>query len=305
MKKTILFFFSISLCLLANAQEFENISPARSQIHDKDISQLSPIEILEDSLVYLADSMYFSALDENRINGSYDFIRVFKSFVKNPASFNAPLIKLKEKINIIESPDHTFRIYNWEIVRSAVERRYYGTIQTSQGDIFPLIDISDQVIRGAEDSVFINKRWFGNLYYNIVMKDVGGQKMYFLLGWNGNSMNSDRKIVDVLSFNRGQVVFGAPVFNLIDRGKRKQTKRMVLEYEKSAKVAMNLEKDSDQIIFDHCESQIGDPAKKYTFIPDGTYDGLNWDGNQWIMNENVVQITILKDGEAPLEKVNK
>ncbi|GBL34936.1 hypothetical protein EMGBS15_05310 [Filimonas sp.] len=77
---------------------------------------------------------------------------------------------------------------------------------------------------------------------------------------------------------------------------------MVLEYEKGAKVSMNYDNETQQIIFDHCESQIGDPAKKYTYIPDGTYDGLAWDGNQWIMNENVVQITILKDGEAPLDK---
>jgi hypothetical protein len=76
----------------------------------------------------------------------------------------------------------------------------------------------------------------------------------------------------------------------------------VIEYEKGAKVSMNYDTETKQIIFDHCESQIGDPAKKYTYIPDGTYDGLEWDGNQWVMHENVVQITILKDGEAPLDK---
>ena len=201
------------------------------------------------------------------------------------------------------APDNSFKIYNWEIIRNSVERRYYGIIQTKKGDILPLIDVSGEVIRGAEDSVFSNSRWYGNMYYNMLMKPVDGKNLYFLFGWNGNSMNSERKIVDAFYIDdRGQAVFGAPVFSVLDRGKRKKTNRLVIEYEKGAKVSMNYDTETKQIIFDHCESQIGDPAKKYTYIPDGTYDGLEWDGNQWVMHENVVQITILKDGEAPLDK---
>ena len=303
MKSLLLVSFVLICSVFSDAQEFENISPSRKQIHDKSISKLTPVEILEDSLVFMADSMYFSSLDESRIDGSYEFIRIFKNLMKEPSSFKSPLIKLREKIIILDAPDGSFRIYNWEIIRSAVERRYYGSIQTSKGDILPLIDISDQVIRGAEDSIFSNTRWYGNLYYNILMKEWNGQKIFFLLGWNGNSMNSERKIVDAFILDkRGKAVFGAPVFNIIDRGKRKKVNRVILEYEKGAKVAMNVDVETGKIIFDHCESQIGDPAKKYTYIPDGTYDGLIWDGNTWVMKENVVEITILKDGEAPTDK---
>ncbi len=303
MKKVVLFFFVLFYSVFADAQEFENVNPARQQIHDKDISQLNPVDVLEDTLVFLADSMYFSAMDESRISGSYEFIRVFKSLMKTPSSFNAPFNKLKEKITIIDAPDKSFRIYNWEIVRSPVERRYYGAIQTSQGESIPLYDMSDQIIRGAEDSVFNNSLWYGNLFYNILMKEVNGQKVYFLFGWNGNSLNCERKIVDALTFDsRGQSVFGAPLFSILDRGKRKMTNRLMLEYEKGSKVSLNYDKETQQIIFDHCESQIGDPAKKYTYVPDGTYDGLRWNGNEWVMSENVIQITILKDGEAPIEK---
>lgn len=303
MKKLLVLFFAIIAASSLYAQEFENLSPVRQQIHDKPINQLSQIEIIEDTLVFLADSMYFSSLDESRIDGSYEFIRVFKSLVKNPGSFNAALTKLSEKIKIFVAPDNSFKIYNWEIIRNSVERRYYGIIQTKKGDILPLIDVSGEVIRGAEDSVFSNSRWYGNMYYNMLMKPVDGKNLYFLFGWNGNSMNSERKIVDAFYIDdRGQAVFGAAVFSVLDRGKRKKTNRLVIEYEKGAKVSMNYDTETKQIIFDHCESQIGDPAKKYTYIPDGTYDGLEWDGNQWVMHENVVQITILKDGEAPLDK---
>ncbi len=81
----------------AHAQEFENMNPVRQQIHEKPISKLSQVDILEDTLVFLADSMYFSALDESRINGSYEFIRVFKSLVKNPAFIQCPAHQIQRK----------------------------------------------------------------------------------------------------------------------------------------------------------------------------------------------------------------
>jgi hypothetical protein len=303
MKKIVL------LCVLSLAafgsfaQEFENLDPARQQVHQKDISLLSPLEILEDSLVYMADSMFFSALDDRRIDGSYEFIRIFKSFLKTPGSFQAPLKKLREKIVIMDAPDNKFRIYNWEIIRGPVERRYYGSIQMNDGSSMPLVDISDRVLRGAEDSVFSHTRWYGNLYYNIISRDIGGETAYFLFGWNGNSLNSERKIVDVLRFDAaGKAIFGADVFTVIERNKKFPRKRLIVEYEKGAKVFLNYNTDTKQIIFDHCESQIGDPAKKYTYIPDGTYDGMIWKNDKWEMVENIIPITILKDGEAPVEK---
>ena len=288
---------------LVNAQEFEQVSPKRQQIHEQPVEKLSHLERLEDTLVYLADSMYFSALDESRVDGSYEFIRVFKSLLKDPASFKAPLQKLKEKISLLEAPDHSFRIYNWEVVRNNVERRYYATIQFANGKLQPLIDISDQVIRGGQDSVFTAPRWFGALYYNMLSREADGHTCYFLLGWNGNSMNSDRKLIEVLTLDdKGHLQFGAPVFDLLDRGKHVQAQRMIVEYEKGSRLSMNYEADEKRIILDHCESRIGDPAKRYTYIPDGTYDGLQWNGQQWVMQENAVQITILKDGEAPVDK---
>lgn len=303
MRIRLLISFLLCSTFIANAQEFENVSPARTQLHNGDISKLSTLEKMEDTLVFLADSMYFSQLDESRISGNEEFIKVFKRLLKLPESYKASFDKLKNKIVIMPSPDKLFKIYNWEIVRNNVERRYYCVIQMEDGSIHPFIDISDQVIRGFEDSVFTNQRWYGTLYYNLIMKESDAGKHYFLLGWNGNSLNSEKKIVDVFQFDaRGKVSFGAPVFDVIERGKRKRTHRFVMEYEKAAKVSMNYDKENGQIVFDHCESQIGDPAKKYTYVPDGTYDGLKWNGNEMVMNENVIQITILKDGEAPIER---
>ncbi|MBL7765230.1 MAG: hypothetical protein JNJ58_04005 [Chitinophagaceae bacterium] len=294
---------AIAFYLPLSAQDYEMILPEKREVHEKDISQLSPLEILEDSLVYFADSMYNSPIPDFRVAGSYEFIRIFKTVLKTPNSYNYPFKKLSEKISILRSPDDAFRIYNWEVVRGTVEHRYYGVMQLTDGSFIPLVDVSDQIIRGAEDSIFNGTRWYGSLYYNILLRQIDDQKIYFLIGWNGSSMNSEKKIIEAFGFNsQGQGMFGAPVFNMTERGKRRKVNRVVIEYQKGSRLSMNYDKETDQIIFDHCESQIGDPAKRYTYIPDGTYDGFKWDGHQWTMYENVVQITDTPAGSPPLDK---
>jgi hypothetical protein len=272
-------------------------------VHEKDIRELSPIVILEDSLVFFADSMYSAPMPEDRIEANYQFIRIFKQLLKMPESHTYPFPKLSKKINILNAPDKYFRIFNWELMRNESDARYYGVIQFKNGNITPLIDVSDQIIRGAEDSVFNNNRWYGALYYNIIAKELGEQKVYFLLGWNGNSLNSERKVVEVFGMNDfGQPTFGAPLFNIIDRGKRRIVKRFIYEYQKGSKASLNYDKENDRIIMDHCESLIGDPAKRYTYVPDGSYDALRWSGTHWIMAQDIIRVEVLEDGKAPVEK---
>ncbi len=293
----------ISNGLSLKAQEEMDNPPKRMQVHDREVSKLSPMQVLEDSLVYFADSMYTSSMPEDRVEGNYQFIRIFKQVIKMKGSYAYPFPKLSSKINILQSPDKSFRIYNWEVMRGDADARYYAVIQLSDESFIPLVDVSDQIIRGAEDSVFMGTRWYGCLYYNILQREINGQRVYFLLGWNGNSLNSERKILEAFGFNQqGQGVFGAPLFAIVERGKRKTVNRFVYEYQRGAKASMNYDKETDQIILDHCESQIGDPAKRYTYVPDGSYDGLKWSGNKWIMTEDVVQIEVRKDGNAPVEK---
>lgn len=306
MKKNIISIVLILLSVNVYSQDSTSLisfNPELKPVHSEDISKLSPMQILEDSLVFFADSMYFSLTPENKISGSYAFINTLKKVLKTQGSFKYSFPKLKEQISILNAPDKSFKIYNWEIIRGTVERRYYGVVQMSNGDFIPLIDASDQIIRGGSDSVFVGNRWFGCLYYNIIQKEIAGQNVYFLLGWNANQMNSERKIIEPFGFNsKSQNIFGAPLFNYNEKGKYGLSNRYILEYQKGAKVSMNYDKETDQIIFDHCESQIGDPAKKYTYIPDGTYDGLRWDGQNWKVYQNIIQITELQNGLAPMEK---
>lgn len=272
-------------------------------IHLEDASKMSTIEKMEDTLVYLSDSMQMSPLPEARIDGSYAFIKVFKRFLQLKTSYAYPLEKLSKKIAIVQPEDKTFKIYTWDVVRSNTQLRYYGALHMADGSFQPLIDASDQIIRGAADSTFFNMRWYGAEYYNITQKKIGTQNAYFLFGYNGNSVDGDKKIVEPFGFDRqGRAIFGAPVFKIRDK-KGMQTKmRFILDYQKQSRISMNYDKEKDLIIYDHCESSVGDNNKKNTFVPDGTYDGLQWDGRYWVQKINVIQIQTLPAGQAPIVK---
>ncbi len=281
------------------AQDFTE-NPTKP-VHDKEIDKLSTLEILEDSLAFFADSMITSPMPEGKTEGNMAFIKTMKTFLKTEKSFSHPLTKLASKIIITFPPDKSFRVLSWEISQGENERRYYAVIQKSNNDFIPLIDVSDLIVRGEEDSVFQNNRWYGGLVYNILQKNIQGQEVYFFFSWNGSSFNAEKKIIDVFGFDQNnKAVFGAPLFRILEKGMAKNVNRFVLTYQRNSIVSLNFDDKMDKVIFDHCESQIGDPLKKYTYVPDGTYDGLSWNGQQWIMSTNVIDIVPLTD--APLEK---
>lgn len=276
-------------------------------IHLEDASKMSTIEKMEDTLVFLSDSMQLSPLPEARIEGSYAFIKVFKRFLQMKNSYEFPLEKLSKKIAIVQPEDKAFKIYTWDVVRSNTQLRYYGALHLADGSFQPLIDASDQIIRGAADSTFFNMRWYGAEYYNVVQKKIGTQNAYFLFGYNGNSVDGDKKIVEPFGFDRqGRAIFGAPVFRVKGEKGLQTNMRFILEYQKQARVSLNYDKEKDFIIYDHCESSVGDYKKKNTYVPDGTYDGLQWDGRYWTQKTNVIQIQALPAGQVPVVKpINK
>lgn len=297
--KSIIIVALVAVSISAQAQMYNSMR----NVHPSDPSKLSYIQKMEDTLVFLADSMLHTPVTDARIDGSYAFIKGMKRFLETRESFEYVPTKLKKRISIIQPDDKRFKIYSWEVVRSNVEVRYYGALQLPDGSYQPLIDASDQVLRGAEDSTFFNMRWYGAYYYNILQRKIGEQDAYFLLGYNGNAINGDKKIVDAFGFDRkGRAIFGAPIFSLSENKNRVTRMRFILNYQKGAKVSMNYDKERNMIIYDHCESSVGDINKKNTYVPDGTYDGLKWDGRYWQQYLNVVKIQATPAGQAPLVK---
>lgn len=259
------------------------------------------LQVMEDSMLVTVDSMFNAYLPDSHIGYSERFIRQLVKTLKLPNSYQYPFDKLKEKINIIYPDDHSFRIFNWSVDVAQMFRRYYGAIQMSEENLklYGLIDYTDKLGKGAEDSVLTGGKWYGALYYRIMTTDLNGQKVYTLFGLNEGAV-SNKKILDPLTFSNNSAVFGAPVFGVGSTNfPRQPIKRFILEYKKEVHVGLNWDQEKNAIVFDDLVSQVNDPSRKYTYVPSGQYNAFIWGDGMWNFRSNITPILELQDNQAP------
>lgn len=257
---------------------------------------------MEDSLLLTADSMYTAFIPDTRLHYCEQFVRQLVRTLKSPNSYDYPFDKLKEKINIIYPDDKKFRIFNWVIAPSDVTRRYYGAIQMpgEQLKLYPLVDYSKELGKGAEDSVLNNAHWFGALYYRIIAKEVNGEMVYTLFGLNAGNAISNKKLMDPMRLTPSGPVFGMPIFTVMSETNRGQRiNRFIIEYKKEVQASMNWDADLGLVYFDKLVSSVNDPNRKYTFVPSGEYDGFKWQNDQWTYVQNLIPPQSFGDGNAP------
>lgn len=288
--------FSFAICcapVLAQAQK---------QVAAADLKVLQQ---MEDSLCLSADSMYSAFLFDTRIQYSERFARQLVRALKVPNSWNYAFPRVADRIEILNSPDGAFRIFNWDVIPGVKMRRYYAAIQLPSENLklYGLVDYSTELGKDVEDTVLSGGKWFGCLYYRIIPEELNGEKIYTLFGLNTNAYLSNRKVLDPMRLTEHGPVFGAPIFNVRSEYRpNERVNRFVLEYKKQVQVGLNWDTENQRIYFDNLVSQVNDPHRKYTYVPSGQVDGFRWDGTGWSYLQDIVKIVPRKDGEAPINE---
>ena len=275
MNKIVLFL--ISFFLIASASFAQRIpSPEKKNLQKK-----------EDSLKAFAYQILNGRNPENRFEADSQFTKTFVRALQIKNSFYYPFDSLISIAKLVP-PDSTFKIFTWQLVINGDVVRQHGAIQMNTPDgslkLFPLIDKTD-LINNLSDTVTSNRAWIGAIYYSIIEKKAFGKTYYTLLGFDDNNLNSDRKFIEVLTFKNGEPVFGAPLFSF--HGSHNAIDRYVMEYKKNAGPKLAYDKDLGLIIYEHLISETGEPKKKYTYIPDGDYEGLEWKDGKWVYIEKI------------------
>lgn len=264
--------------------------------------EMEALHKMEDSLVVLADSMFKAFIPDTRTGYSQRFARQLVRALKIPNSYLYPFDTLRKVLNVIAPDDNSFRVFNWQINADENNTRYYGAIQFPSRDLklIGLVDVSNSLGAGAEDSVLRGGKWFGAIYYRIMPQVINGRKIYTMFGLNASDELCNRKILDPMYFDTTGVVFGAPIFGKASPNyPRQRVNRFMLEYKKAVTASMNWDTERQMIVFDNLVSVTNDPRRHYTYVPSGQYDGLYWAEGLWNMRRNVIDVKILKDGEAP------
>jgi len=225
-----------------------------------------------------------------RFAADSQFTKIFVRALKNKNSFYYPFNSLTTISKLIPE-DSTFKIFTWQMVVNDNVTRQHGAIQMKTDDgslkLFPLIDKSDITIN-KEDTIGNNFGWMGAVYYKLIEKHAFGKNYYTLLGYDENNISSNKKIIEILTFNNGEPIFGGSYFSFQDNSViKKHNARYIMEYKKNASPRLTYDPDQDMIIYEHLISESGEPQKKYTYIPDGDYEGLKWIDGRWVHIQKV------------------
>jgi len=257
----------------------------------------------EDSLQHLAADIILDSLTAGRMRSDSFFIKTLVRALQIKNSFYYPFDSV-QGVSKLYAPDSTFRIFTWNISFDDYYSRQRGAIQVRTNDgslkLIALRDFSEFTPE-AMDSVRTKANWIGAVYYDIVKTSYNGKNYYTLIGFDNNSVMSNKKWLEVLTFNeKNEPVFGGKYFSFEkDSVKRAPQYRYSLEYKKEARAILKYNEEDKLIIVDHLISETDEPENKWTYVPDGDYEAFKWQDGKWV-HINKLYNYKLEEGQAPV-----
>jgi len=292
-KKSILSFLALIILLFTAVDSpSQSITSANKKV----------LRAKEDSLKQMARYMILDSLEAVRMIAYKDFVPTFIRALQVKNSFYYPFDSVLG-ISKLYAPDSSFRIFTWylEIDDYRGWQRGFIQMKTPDGSLkgFRLHDdsewSSDVYFKSCRDT-----NWIGAVYYNIIKTQHQGKNYYTLFGIDREGLRSQKKWIEVLSFDeKNQPVFGGAFSFKEDSVAKKTQSRFSIEYKKDARTFVNFEPELKVILFDHLISESDEPAFPWTLIPDGDYEGFKWQNGQWVHIDKVFNYK-LEDGQAPV-----
>ncbi len=245
-------------------------------------------EITQTKLKPLVKQLYQSKTSEDQKKYNQELLKAFEEAIESDPKFTYAFDSLQKDIGILISPDKKFRIVHWNIPKSDGTHEYYGFIQSKfttkknkveSVQIFPLTDKSAE-IKNPDNAITDNNKWFGALYNKIIVKKTKAKTYYTLLGWDGNDKFSQKKIIEVLTFdpNNGAPKFGADIFNY----ERKYPKRIIFEYSATCSMSLRFSSKKDSIVFGHLAPTSPQLEGQFQYYcSDMSFDGFGFKKGKW------------------------
>ncbi|MBO4655197.1 MAG: hypothetical protein J5644_06605 [Bacteroidales bacterium] len=198
----------------------------------------------EDSLISLREQVMNNVSETERLSLNEDFMYLLEKVLQEDGSFKFPWDSVRN-FSIVTSPDKLFRCFTWYVLKDDYSYENYGLLQVYSSErkhymIIPLYD-KRYSIDYPKTYVGNHNRWYGAVYYKVIPLESGERTYYTLLGWNGNDIFTNEKIIEVLHFKNDMTpVFGANIFKKYPE----KCSRVILSYSKNATMSLNYEYQS-------------------------------------------------------------
>lgn len=226
--------------------------------------------------------------DVERTNYSDSLRRAVKTFLNTSGTFETPLGKIPY-LGDVYSPDNAFRMITWNVSLKDGTYDYYCFIQLApnedgESQWHELLD-NHKNTRRPETKSLNKSNWFGCLYYTIIPFKKDKKTNYVLLGWEGNSKFSNKKILECLSFNtKNEPRFDKTVF----KSGRFNKRRIIFEYSKEAYFMLRYNDDLKMIVFNRLEPPKPELEGLYSYYqPTTTFDAYMFKKGEWVIVEDI------------------
>ncbi len=239
-------------------------------------------EAAEDSLKILFKVLADADEDNERERINYDIINILSKTLRHNKSFDYAFDSLP-LLGKVTASDDMLRIYTWNYPESAYGHKYYCFLQYRENNDGELslyfLNHVDTDREKLEHEQFGPDNWYGALYYQVHPVNYSDKTIYTLMGFDFNNPFTNIKIIDALSFDDGEPLFGAPLFQL--SGKIKN--RVVFEYSSQVVMFLRYVPEKEMIVHDHLSpSNPGFKGQYRYYGPDFSYDGFRFDNEKWI-----------------------
>lgn len=194
----------------------------------------SDFQFWADSLDHLRAEVLMAQNDIDRYSLNEDFMNLLEQTLNEKNAFKYGWDSVRN-FSVLSSPDKLFKIFTWFVPKDDFTVENFGFIQVYNDArkkyvIYPLFDK-----RAAMDyprtTIGNHNKWFGAVYYKIVPLKAKNRTYYTLLGWNGNDMFTNQKVIEVLYFKSDMSpVFGANVFKKYPE----KSYRVIFDYAKNS-----------------------------------------------------------------------
>jgi hypothetical protein len=256
---------------------------------------------IQDSLSKLSSLIWKQKTDSGRLNANLSFFNAFQSELNMCSPSSGISLDSINGVTHITSEDRVIQVFTWNVPLSDGNNKYFGFIKL-MADTCRIIPLkSNEYQLDDLSSVQLNPaNWYGALYYKLIPVEINGRKVYTLLGWDGYTSESNRKLIDIIQVDQnGRVVFGFPVFKT-DKGIKS---RIVMEYAEKANMLLRYDYQallmkkgkrikkvpSWLIVMDRLVPM--DPSMKgyyKYYVPSGdSYDGYIFKDGFWILVEDI------------------
>ncbi|MDR1672144.1 MAG: hypothetical protein LBS09_01575 [Bacteroidales bacterium] len=210
-------------------------------------------------------------------------VEMLEEAMEHPEMYHYPFDSLKT-VGSLYAPRKKFRIIQWNHAFHDGTHRYFALLifpsRTYPNSMFRLIDMSDLIERPDKQTLDTNQ-WYGALYYKILPKKrIKGDIYYTLLGADMNTLDTKKKIIDVLVLKKdGTAQFGADDFFELNGWFKN---RVIFEYSSAANMYLGYNVWKRRIEFDHLTPLMPYQVGKFEYYePDFYRDGLKFRKKHW------------------------